>query len=394
MLELCEAYRVRIRSGNRAKRRGEPPSLEKSTMPTLHASALEEFAGALFVAAGISSDDAKVVAASLVGANLRGHDSHGVMRVPFYIAAVQERRLDPGAELKVNRQTSASVVCDAGWGFGQVQAQRMLRLLMPKAKALGVACGAMQRSGHIGRVGEYAEIACAEGLAFIAMVNTHGAAPRVAPPGGKRPRLGTNPLCVGVPTGLGADSIVLDFGTSATAEGKVRVKRIAGHQCPPGWIIDADGKPTTDPNVLYGEPQGSILPMGGDQAYKGFGLGLVIDMLAGGLSGGLCSRPNPDAPLGNDVVFILLDPAQFGGTEHFLTQVTGVAAHVRGCPTADGVREILLPGDPERRTFAERSANGIPIDDGNWKQLVDLATKLGVSVPSTGVRSSVFCFGL
>ncbi len=354
-------------------------------MPTIRAGQLEEFSKALFLAAGIPGGDACVVAASLVGANLRGHDSHGVMRIPFYVAAVKEGRLHPGTELKVTSETPAVIVCDAGWGIGQVQAQRLLKRIIEKAKLVGIACGTMQRSGHIGRVGEYAEIAAADGLAFIAMVNTHGAAPRVAPPGGKRPRLGTNPLCVGVPTGPvggGCDPIVLDFGTSATAEGKVRVKRIAGQQCPPGWLIDPDGKPTTDPNKLYGDPPGSILPMGGDQAYKGFGLALVIDMLAGGLSGGWCARPNAEPGLGNDAIFILLDPSLFGGAEHFLHEVTGVAAHVRGCPTSEGVREILLPGDPERKTLAERSANGIPIDDGNWKALVDLAGKLGVAVPA------------
>jgi uncharacterized oxidoreductase len=353
----------------------------KNKMPTLQASTLEEFASALFVAAGISAGDAKIVAASLVSANQRGHDSHGVMRIPYYVAAVSERRLDPSAELRVIRETPAAITCDAGWGFGQVQAQRLLRLLIPKAKSLGVACGTMQRSGHIGRVGEYAELAAERGLAFVALVNTHGAAPRVAPPGGKRPRLGTNPLCIGVPTGPRSDPIVLDFGTSATAEGKVRVKRIAGQQCPPGWIIDSNGNPTTDPNVLYQDPPGSILPMGGDQSYKGFGLGLVVDMLAGGLSGGLCTRPNPDPPLGNDAVFILIEPALFGGTEHFLAQVRGADGHVRACPTADGVSEIMLPGDPERKTLAVRSAQGVPIDDGNWKQLADLAAKLGVPIP-------------
>jgi uncharacterized oxidoreductase len=353
---------------------------ENEAMPTIRASDLERFGRALFVAAGIGEEDAAAVAASLVAANLRGHDSHGVMRIPFYIAAVHEGRLRPGADLETVSETAAALVCDAGWGFGQVQARRLIERLVPKAQALGVAGGAIQRSGHIGRVGEYAEQAAAAGLAMIAMVNTHGAAPRVAPPGGKRPRLGTNPLCIGVPAG--GEPIVLDFGTSATAEGKVRVKRIAGQQCPPGWLLDADGKPTTDPNVLYRDPPGSILPMGGDQAYKGFGLALVIDMLAGGLSGGWCARPNPDPPLGNDVLFILLDPARFGGTEHFLREVTSVAAHVRGCAPADGVREILLPGDPERRTLTERSSSGIPIDDGNWRQLVDLAAKLRVSLPT------------
>jgi uncharacterized oxidoreductase len=348
-------------------------------MPVVRAEVLEEFARSLLSAAGIPSEHARIVAESLVGANLRGHDSHGVMRIPYYVAAVQDGRLHPGAPLVVQSETPAVLVCDAGWGLGQVQARRLLERLIPKAKSMGVAAGAMQATGHIGRVGEYAEVAAREGLASLALVNTHGAAPRVAPPGGKRPRLGTNPLCVGVPTG--ADPIVLDFGTSATAEGKVRVKRIAGELCPPGWLLDPDGRPTRDPNLLYGDPPGSILPMGGDQAYKGFGLGLVIDMLAGGLSGGWCARPNPEPGLGNDAVFILLAPALFGGWEHFLTEVTGVARHVRNCPTAEGVREILLPGDPERRTLAERSRQGIPLDAGNWTQLAKLADKLGVAVP-------------
>ncbi len=347
-------------------------------MPVITASQLEEFARSLFVAAGVAAEDARVVAASLVGANLRGMDSHGVMRVPYYIAAVQEGRMHPGAPLQVVSETPASLVCDAGWGFGQVQARRLIGRLAPKAQSLGVACGAMQRSGHIGRVGEYAEMAATAGLVLIAMVNGHGAAPRVAPPGGRQPRLATNPLCVGVPTG--GDPIVLDFGTSATAEGKVRVRRIAGQQCPPGWLIDSNGKPTTDPNSLYGDPPGSILPMGGDQAYKGFGLALVIDALTGGLSGGQSAHPNPEPALGNDVVFILLSPARFGGMDHFVGQVAGLSAYVRSCPTAEGVKEILLPGDPERRTLADRSAKGIPIDDGNWKQLVELAAKLGVKV--------------
>jgi uncharacterized oxidoreductase len=178
------------------------------------------------------------------------------------------------------------------------------------------------------------------------------------------------------------EPVVLDFGTSATAEGKVRVRRIAGQACPPGWLIDAEGKPTTDPNVLYNDPAGSILPMGGDQAYKGFGLGLAIDLLAGALSGGWCTRPNPEPPLGNDVLFIVFESNRFSGSEYFLREVTAAAAHVRSCPTAQSSREILLPGDPERKTTALRTQDGIPIDEGNWKQLVDLANRLRVPVPS------------
>ncbi len=348
-------------------------------MPTIRAEALEEFARALFGAAGVPEDEASIVARSLVASNLRGHDSHGVMRIPYYVGFLREGRLRTGIPLEVLKESAAALACDAGWGFGQVQAPRLVERLVPKARRLGVACGTLRRSGHLGRVGEYAEMAAAEGLAMLAMVNNHGAAPRVAPPGGKMSRLSTNPFCAGVPTR--GRPIVLDFGTSVVAEGKVRVHKIAGEECPPGWLLDSEGRPTTDPERLYSDPPGSILPMGGAQAYKGFGLALVIDMLAGGLSGGLCSRADPDPPLGNDAVFILFDPENFGGREHFVNEVTALSAHVRSCPPIEGVREILLPGDPEHVTLVRRRENGIPLDDGNWKQLAVLASELRVRLP-------------
>ncbi len=322
-------------------------------MPTIQANELQSFAEELFVAAKVPAEEARIVAGSLVGSNLRGHDSHGVMRIPYYVQFVREGRIHPGASLETLSETPAALACDGGWGFGQVQVPRLFERLGQKARGLGVACGSLRRAGHIGRVGEYAELAAASSLAMLAMVNTHGSGPRVAPP-----------------------------GTSVVAEGKVRVHRIAGTPCPPGWLLDPEGRPTTDPNQLYVDPPGSILPMGGDQAYKGFGLALTIDMLAGGLSGGWCSRPNPEPPLGNDALFMLLDPARLGVLDHFLTEVTNLSAHVRSCPTVEGVGEILLPGDPERRTLAYRSVHGIPLDEGNWGQLTGLARELGVPLLS------------
>src|SRR6266496_2305674 len=226
-------------------------------MTTVPAKELERFAGELFVAAGVPVEEAGIVARSLVGSNLRGHDSHGVMRISYYVQFVREGRIHPGAPLETLSETPAALVCDGGWGFGQVQVPRLVESLVPKARGLGVACGSLRRAGHIGRVGEYAELAAASSLAMLAMANTHGSGPRVAPPGGKLPRLSTNPLCVGVPTR--GEPIILDFGTSVVAEGKVRVHRIAGKPCPPGWLLDPEGRPTTDPNQLYADPPGSIL---------------------------------------------------------------------------------------------------------------------------------------
>lgn len=348
-------------------------------MPVVPEKQLEAFAAALLASAGVVEEEAELVAKSLVGANLRGHDSHGVMRTAYYVAQLEEGKLVSPARIDAVKETPSVTVWDGNWGFGQVLAQRLTNRLIQSAREVGVAAGTLRQSGHIGRLGEYAEMAAAEGMALILMVNTHGGAPRVAPVGGTRARIGTNPLCVGVPTG--GDPVVLDFGTSATAEGKVRVKRIAGQPTPPGWLLDADGKPTTDPNTLYADPPGTILPMGGDQAYKGFGLGLVVDMLAGGLSGGPCSNRNPIPPRGNCALFLVLDGRHFAGRDHLVEQVTQLAGYVRECPRREGVERILLPGDPERAALAERRRDGIPLDDGNWRQLTDLADRLGVEVP-------------
>jgi uncharacterized oxidoreductase len=347
-------------------------------MPTLPAPQLTDFATRLLTAGGVAGDEARLVAVSLVGANLRGHDSHGVMRIPFYLDSVAKGELTPGAPFTAIKESPTTLVADGGWGFGQTQATRLTEALIQKARGSGTGLGTLIRCGHIGRLGEYCEQAASVGLVSIVMVNTHGFARRVAPPGGKAPRLGTNPLAIGAPATPGP--LVLDFGTSATAEGKVRVKKIAGQLCPDGWLLDADGKPTNDPNTLYADPPGTILPMGGPQAYKGFGLALMVEIFAGAVSGGVTIRERPINQNGNCVFMLLLDPEHVGGREHFAAEVAQLCRFVRDCPRIEGVDEIQLPGDPERRLLAERSQNGIPLDDGNWRQLTTLAEKLGVTI--------------
>ena len=348
-------------------------------MPTISAAPLRQFAIDLLKAAGIPGEEATLVGTSLVDANLRGHDSHGVMRIPFYLDALKKGEVVAGAPFTVVSETDTLLSADGHWGFGQTQASRLAERVCAKAKSAGVGIGTLVHSSHIGRLGEYCEYAAAQGLVSLLMVNTHGHARRVAPPGGTAPRLGTNPLAFGVPADDGP--LVLDFGTSATAEGKVRVKKIAGQQCPPGWLLDSNGQPTTDPNSLYGTPPGTILPMGGDQAYKGFALGLIVEIFAGALSGGVCIREKPLNQNGNCVYFQAIDPAALGGAEHFACEVKNLLLFIRDCPRVDGCNEILLPGDPERRMLAQRTAQGLAFDEGNWTQLRELAGKLGVTVP-------------
>jgi uncharacterized oxidoreductase len=348
-------------------------------MPTIPAHTLTDFAAALLAAGGLAQDEAALVARSLVGANLRGHDSHGVMRVPYYVDQVAKGELKPGARLSILKEDHALLMADGGWGFGQVLARELTARLIAKARDGAVCVGTLIHSGHIGRLGEYCEQAAEDDMVSLVMVNTHGTSRRVAPVGGRAPRLGTNPLAFGVPHPAGP--LVLDFATSARAEGKVRVKRIAGEPCPDGWLLDAEGRPTNDPNVIYTDPPGTILPMGGDQAFKGFGLALMIEILAGALSRGVTIREKPINPWGNAVLMLVMDPGGMCGEEHFAHEVGQLVAFVRDCPRIAGVDEITLPGDPEQRTLSERSAAGIPLDDGNWQALATLAATLDVKCP-------------
>jgi uncharacterized oxidoreductase len=350
-------------------------------LPTIESSELTEFGVDLFEAVGVPADDAWIVARSLVGSNLRGHDSHGVMRIPQYVGFLERGEYQIGVDLAVEHETPALIACDARWGLGQVQAYRLLGRIVPKAKAVGVAAGTLRDCGHIGRLGEYAERAAESGIILVATVNNGGSGHRVAPPGGIEPRLGTNPLCVGLPTDRAEAPIVLDFGTSVAAEGKVRVHHINQVPVPEGWLLDHQGNPTRDPAVLYQTPLGSILPMGGQQSYKGFGLALVLDLLASGLSGGRACHEGAPPARGNNVLFLALDPDLFFGTDMLRKEAGELARYVRETPRASGVESILLPGDPERRTMEVRSARGISLERNHWHMLIDLARRLGVHLP-------------
>jgi uncharacterized oxidoreductase len=352
-------------------------------VPTFDSPTLVRFAQSVLEAVGVLPDGARIVAESLIGANLCGHDSHGLLRLPQYVDFIKTGAYAPNADLKVESDQGAVVTTDGGWGLGQVQSHRLLDMILPKAREFGLAAGSGRHFGHIGRLGEYAERVAGEGMILLSTVNNCGAGQRVAPPGGVEPRLGTNPLCVGVPTGR--DPVVLDFGTSVVAEGKVRNYFMNDRKpVPPGWLLDPEGNPTTDSSVLYEKPLGSILPMGGEQAYKGFGLAFVLDILAGGLSGGKTAYPGAPPAKGNNVFFLVIQPALFAGADHLLAESLGLSEYVVSSKKREGVEKILLPGDPERLSRQKRQATGIPIEQGHWDKFVAMAEAIGVIPPSAG----------
>lgn len=346
-------------------------------MPQFDADDLRRFVSGLFAAAGVQRGEADAVAGSLVESNLHGHDSHGVILARWYLSQLESGELVAGAPFEVLHETAALVAADGHLGFGQVQCPRLIDRLVEKANQQGIACGTMRRSGHTGRIGEWVERVAARGLAALLAVNDNGAIRTVAPPGGIEPRLSTNPIAIGVPTGAGP--LALDIATSAVANGKLKNARLSGKPVPLGWIQDARGNPTTDPHVMLADPPGCLLPFGGDQAYKGFGLGLLFDILAAGLSGGLC----PPAPAGtvecNNLLLIVWSPARCCGQAHFLSEADKLVAAVRETPRIPGVDRILVPGDRSAEIRRQRLASGIPLDAEHWGVLQKLADKLGVA---------------
>lgn len=329
---------------------------------------LQKLVTAIFAAAGCEKSEAECIADHLVQANLTGHDSHGVIRTPIYIRWLREGKVLANQKLKVIFENDALAVVDGCLGFGQPIAREAMQMGIAKARKSGVAVIALRNSGHVGRVGHWAEMAVAAGLVSIHFVNTSGLGMLVAPVGGINRRLSANPVAVGIPV-AGGEPIIYDISTSSVAEGKLKVAFNKGVLVPDGCIIDSAGQPTNDPAVFYGEPPGAILPFGG---YKGYGLGIVAELMAGALTGSGCTTPGKDR-LEQGMLSILLDPAalQVGDTmsEDARCFIDFVKSSEKVSPTA----EILMPGDIERRNRADRTARGIELDEKTWSQIAAAA---------------------
>ena len=346
-------------------------------MPILKCEPLETLARDVFQAITVPPAGAAWMATLLVRANLRGHDSHGVIRVPQYVASWKKGEADPKAEPVVVQDGPATALVDGKGGFGQIVARRGMEVAMAKAAAIGVAAVGVYNSNHIGRLADYTEMALERDMLALLAVNAGGAGQRMAPWGGRAPRLSTNPFAFACPTGS-AVPISFDVATTVAAEGKVRVKRNRKEQTPPGWLIDADGTPTTDPNALYGTPEGSILPVGG---HKGYSLALMVEVLGGIMARAGHSRENP-GPVMNGIFMVVVDIARFVSPQHFRSEVDDLIRYLKTSPVAPGVSEIMYPGEPEARAEAERRQKGIFVEEETWGQIAQAARNLGVAVPA------------
>ena len=347
-------------------------------MITIQPDTLTDFIHDMFRAAGASEDDAALVTRSLVTTNLAGHDSHGVMRVMQYVAMIRRGEIDVDAAPRVAQETAVLALVDADRSFGQAAARFAMQTCIDKAREQGLAAVGLTNCNHVGRLGEWVEMAAREGMVGLAFCNAGSKGGLVAPFGGASRRLGTNPIACAFPL-QDREPFVMDFATSAVAEGKVRIAHNAGKSLPDGWILDRDGQPSTDPDALYAD---GMLRTAAD--HKGYALSLMMELLAGALTGRGCT-PFDDIGPGNGVLFIVLQGDAFRPLAEVLHDSARLADEVKTADVAPGAEEILVPGEPEQRAAATRRAQGIPIDEGTWGQLVELAGELGVEVPARTV---------
>ena len=348
-------------------------------MKRLPVALFRDFIPELFVAAGCQPREATLVTEHLVESSLVGHDSHGLLRVPKYLGWLRDGHVLPNRHAVSFVDSGALVGLDGGFGFGQVIGHEAMGLAIERVRTHGFCAVGIRNSGHLGRIGAWAEQLARAGLVSIHFVNTSGFGILVAPFGGIDRRLSANPIAAGTPGPNGP--IVLDIATSATAEGKIQVARNRGERLPDGLILDAAGQPTDDPTTFYGPPPGSILPFGG---HKGSGLSLFCEILAGSLTGGGASNPqHPTATrLVNNMLTLAFDSSAFGQAAGFANDVAGLADWIRSSRPVQPGGEILLPGEVERRTLADRQAHGIPVDAMTARQIADAAARLRIQTPA------------
>ncbi len=332
-------------------------------MPVLSDQTLRVVARAVLEATGTSSADAGLVADSLVESNLMGHDSHGVMRLPQYVNAVHNGQVLSAAQPLVSFRHGATAQVDGAWGWGQLAAQLATRTVIELARDYGVAAVTLVQANHIGRLGEYVELIARAGMVGIALCN---AAPAVAPYGGRERIMGTNPIAWATPRGAGQDPLLLDFATAGVAEGKLRVARVKGETVADGLVVDSEGRPSREPAAFY--EGGALLPFGG---HKGYGLSVMVEAMARGLCG--VGPGSWDKVRGaNGTLIMALGIGSFVPEEQFSGPVDQLCAQISNSAPADGMNQILLPGEPEARSRVRRLAEGIPVPDQTWAEIQGL----------------------
>ncbi|MEP7301458.1 MAG: Ldh family oxidoreductase [Caldimonas sp.] len=331
---------------------------------------LRAFGAALLERAGCSAGEAGLVANALVEASLAGHDSHGVVRFPQYLEALERGEIIANRHAELKLDLPALAMFDGGYGFGQVVGREAVEHGIALARVSGAAVVGLAHSGHLGRLADWAKLAADADMISLHFVNVPGGL-RVSPHGAREPRFGTNPFAAGVPV-PGGDPVLLDLSTAAVPVGRVQVAKNRGEQVPPGLLLDRDGHPTQDPAAVF--EGGSILPIAG---HRGSGLSLVIELLAGALTGGGASAAGRKF-LYNNMLSIFIDTSTPSRSAAYAAEAKRYIDWVRAAAPADPTVPVLLPGDRSRSVRGERARSGIPLDDVTARKLDKFAAQFGL----------------
>jgi LDH2 family malate/lactate/ureidoglycolate dehydrogenase len=329
----------------------------------------------IFAALGAPDDIARIVAGSLVDANLTGHDSHGVLRIPQYAQRIRDGLVRPAVRPKLIEGRQAVGMVSGEWGFGQLAGRLAMAEAVRRAREFGVGAVGVVRCNHFGRMGEYMERAAGEGC--VGFVWVGGLGQRAAVPhGGSRPTLGTNPIAVGFPV-EGEHPVVMDFATTAVAAGKIMVARARHLPLPPNCIVDKDGNPTTDVEDYYAG--GALLPAA---AHKGFGLSVAAELLGQALTGADAVHDAPGTAAepvhrNSGALFMAIDPGTMRPANEAKAQARRIVDRIRGIPPASGVDRVRTPGEPEVESRRERSS-GFEVPDDTWRAIAECARGVGL----------------
>jgi len=327
---------------------------------------------------GVSNAEAEIVTKSMIDANLVGHDSHGIIHLPKYIQGIIDSSIRLDAKVETERESPSIAVLNGNWGLGPVIATRAMELAVQKAGQTDISSVAVRNCNEVGRLGGYGLVATEQKMISIISVNDHGSGQCVVPHGGIEARLSTNPIVYAIPV-VGQEPIILDMSTSVVASGKVQIKKNRGESVPEGWIIDAEGNPTTNVDDFYGPPPGALLPLGGIASHKGFGLSLIVDILSGALGGGGCSREGASR-IGNGFFVITIKVGSFTDFSTFSQEVDRFIKHVKSTQKSSGVEEIHIPGERGFRERDQRYRNGIFIEEETWGQIQATAEECQVRI--------------
>ena len=345
-------------------------------VPTFHPDTLHTYVVETCQALGSEEREATLVADQLIGANLAGHDSHGVGMVPAYVMIATAGKLHVNQHPDIVVDAGSLVVLDGKAGFGQVNGYETMELGIERARAHGAAITGLRNSSHIGRIGHWAEQCAAASMASIHFVNVIGHPPLVAAYGGADAAFSTNPFCAAVPGPDGKPAALLDMATSIIAQGKARVAHNKGVKVPDGAVLDAEGRLSDDPGVMFADPRGALVAFGD---HKGSGLAIMCELLGAALLGGETAQPEHprDGRVINNMLSIIIDPGATGDVERFADEVAKYSAHITGSRLREGAESVLMPGMPEDMARAAR-AEGFEVDATTLKELRGSALRAGV----------------